>query len=186
MIPVAKTAVRIWSDLKTNDLILAEMHLSTETKSGEKALAQKYSKARFSPGAFKSKKLSMAISQLVTTEIAKHDTDNKVISMKFTDQWVNGDLVREVQVRGRRGVHHVTVSLLKNAVIANDYIEFPQSEQFQTVHANVFPIYEEVESTGEKLPYEVKELKFISTNLPDGGENPFSVFNDIKFPENSK
>jgi hypothetical protein len=183
-IPVAATAIRIWSDKTTNELILAEMHLSTETKSGEKALAQKYSKARFSPGAMKSKKLSMAISQLVTAEIAKHDTDNKVISMKFTDQWVNGDLVREVQVRGRRGVHHVTVSLLKNAVIANDYIEFPQSEQFQTVRANVFPIYEEVESTGEKLPYEVKELKFISTNLPDGGENPFSVFNDIKFPEN--
>lgn len=183
-IPVAATAIRIWSDKVTNELILAEMHLSEKTKSGEKLLAQKYAKAKFSTGAIKSKKLSMAISQIVTAEIAKHDTDNKIISMKFTDQWVNGDLVREVQVRGRRGVHHVTISLLKNVVVETNYIEFPQSEQFQTVHANVFPIYEEVEATGEKLPYEVKELKFISTYIPDGGENPLSVFNDIKFPEN--
>ncbi|MBA2404785.1 MAG: hypothetical protein H0V66_08440 [Bdellovibrionales bacterium] len=183
-IPVAATAIRIWSDKVSNELILAEMHLSEATKKGEKSLALKYSKAKFSPGALKSKKLSQAISHIIAQEVAKHDTDNRIISMKFTDQWVNGDLVRAVEVRGRRGVHHISVSLLKNAVVEKNYMEFPQSEQFQTVRANVFPIYEEVESTGEKLPYEVKELKFISVNLPDGGENPLSVFNDVKFPEN--
>ena len=182
-IPVAYTAIRIWSNKVTSELILAEMHLSEQTKKGEKLLAQKYAKAKFSPGAIKSKKLSLAISRLVTAEIAKHDTDNKIISMKFSDQWVKGDLVRAVQVRGRRGVHHISVSLLKNIVVENNYIEFPQSEQFHTIQANVFPMYEEVESTGEKLPYDVKELKFISMSIPDGGENPLGVFSDIKFPE---
>ncbi|MFZ4745139.1 MAG: hypothetical protein ACOYL0_16155, partial [Limnohabitans sp.] len=115
----------------------------------------------------------------------KHDTDNRVLSMKSNDQWVNGDLVRQVEVRGRRGVHHISISLLKNVVLEKIYIDFPQSEQFQTVRANVFPIYEEVENTGEKLPFEVKELKFITTSIPDGGENPLSVFDAVKFPESS-
>jgi hypothetical protein len=182
-IPVAKTAIRIWSDKISNELILAEMHLSEETKAEEIKLAQKYAKARFSPGAIKSKQLSQAISQLVADEVAKHSTDSRVIGMKFKDQWVNGDLVREVEVRGRRGVHHISVSLLKNKVIENSYSEFPQSEQFQTFRANVFPIYEEVEATGEKMPFELRELKFISSKLPDGGENPLDVLNGLKFPE---
>ena len=184
-IPVAKTAIRIWSDKASNELILAEMHLSEETKQDEIKLASKYLKAKFSPFAIKSKKLSLSISKLVANEISKHATDNRVISMKFTDQWKNGELVREVEVRGRRGIHHLSVSLLRNIVLENSYSEFPQSERFQTVQANVFPIYEEVEATGEILPYQVKDLKFISANIPDGGENPLSIFNDVKFSENS-
>ena len=184
-IPVAQTAIRIWSNKTTSELILAEMHLSEETKRSEKKLANKYFKARFSPGAIKSKKLSLSISKLITQEVAKHDTDNRVLSVKSSDQWLNGDLVRQVEVRGRRGVHHITISLLKNMVVEKNYMEFPQSEQFQTVRANVFPIYEEVEATGEKLPFEVKELKFITTSIPDGGENPLSVFENIKFSESN-
>lgn len=53
MIPVAKTAVRIWSNLKTNELILAEMHLDENTQAQEEALNAKFRKARFSPGAMK-------------------------------------------------------------------------------------------------------------------------------------
>ena len=184
-IPVAKTAIRIWSDKTSNDLILAEMHLSEEMKQDEKILASKYLKAKFSPFAIKSKKLSLSISQLAAKEISKHATDNRVIAMKFTDQWSKGDLVREVEVRGRRGIHHLSVSLLRNTVLENSYREFPQSERFQTIQANVFPIYEEVEATGEILPYQVKDLKFISSNIPDGGANPLSIFDDVKFSENS-
>src|SRR5665647_107395 len=32
MIPVKQTAIRIWSDLKTNQLILGEMHLDEKTQ----------------------------------------------------------------------------------------------------------------------------------------------------------
>ena len=183
-IPVAQTAIRIWSDKTSGELILAEMHLSEKNKRSSKILADKYNKAKFSPGAIKSKQLSEAITKIITSEVSKHDTDNRILSLKFNDQWVDGDLVRNVEVRARRGVHHIAISLFKNAVVSSDYIEFPQSEQFMTLHANVFPIYEEVESSGEKLPFEVKELKFISSQISDGGENPLSVFSTLKFPEN--
>lgn len=182
-VPVASTAVRIWSHKVTKELILAEIHLSTEDKENEKSLAGKFQKGKFSSAALRSKQLAKSISQLITSEVAKHSTDNKVLGIKSKDQWLNGELVRAVEVRGRRGVHLITVSLLKNKIIEKTYIEFPQSEKFVSVHANVFPIYEEVELTGEKLPYEVKELKFISQAIPDGGENPFASFETEEFRE---
>lgn len=182
-IPVAQTAIRIWSDKNSNELILAEMHLDEATKSNEKILAHKYTKGKFSPAAIKSKQLSKAITLLINAVVAEHDTDKQVISMKSKDQWVNGDLRREVEVRGRRGLHHISISLLKNEVVEKSYMEFPQAEQFTTLRANVFPIYEEVEGTGERLPYEVKELKFISTQIADGGETPLAVFETVKFSE---
>lgn len=184
LIPVAKTAIRIWSDKESDELILAELHLNEKAKRQEKILTHKYLKAKFSPGAIKSKKLSEAISKTVAGEIAKHATDSRIIGMKFNDQWVDGDLVREVEVRGRRGVHHISISLLKNVVLEKSYYEFPQSEQFHTLKANVYPIYEEVELTGEKLPYEVRDLKYVNSQVTDGGENPLAIFDSIKFPEN--
>ena len=182
-IPVAKTAIRIWSDKVSNQLILAEMHLSEETKKNETLLAQRYQKAKFSPGALKSKELSSAIAQIVSREVSKHYTDNKILGIKSSDAWVNGDLRRNIEVRGRRGIHHISVSLLRNVVVEKFYSEFPQIEKFQTLKANVFPIYEEVEATGEKLPFETKELKFVMASIPNGGENPLSVFDARKFPE---
>lgn len=183
MIPVAGTAVRIWSDKKTNELILAEMHLNENTQINGKSLASKFQKAKFSPGAMKSEKLSNAVRELVAKEISSHATDSRIIGMKFKDQWINNDLVRAVEVRGRRGLHHISVSLLQNKIIEKSYMEFPQSETV-SLKANVFPIYEEVEGTGERLPYEERELKYIDTHVHDGGEAPLASLGNRIFPEN--
>lgn len=182
-IPVAQTAIRIWSDKKTGDLILAEMHLDEKAKREEASLAAKYKKAKFSPGAFKSNSLKMAISKIASEQVSKHPTDKRVLGIKSKDQWQNGDLVRVVEVRGRRGTHRIVVSLLQNKVIEKSYMEFPQSDAYTTLKANVFPMYEEVEGTGEKLNYEVKELKYVKTELPDGGENPLAGLGNATFPE---
>lgn len=184
MIPVAKTAVRIYSDLKTGELLLAEMHLDEKAKKDEAALRAKYAKARFSPGAIKSQKLASAITQIATQQVAGHDTDARIISMKSKDQWENGDLVRVVEVRGRRGVHTIKVSLLKNKVIDNSYNEFPQSEMV-SLQANIFPIYEEVEGTGQILKYETKELKYIHSDIHDAGQNPLGTMTGTTYPEKS-
>lgn len=166
-IPVEKTAIRIWSDKKTGELILAEMHLDEKANNAQAAMAAKYKQAKFSPGAFKSKQLNMAINKIASEQISKHDTDKRILGLKSKDVWSNGDLVRIVEVRGRRGVHTIRISLLRNKIISKSYIEFPQSEAFHTVKANIFPMYEEVEGTGQKLPFEVKELKYINTVVPN-------------------
>lgn len=43
LIPVARTAIRIWSDKKSNELIRAEMHLSENSKRFEKLLTDRKS-----------------------------------------------------------------------------------------------------------------------------------------------
>lgn len=182
MIPVAKTAVRIWTDLKTNELILGEMHLDEKAKKNEAQLQAKYLKGKFSPGAIKSKQLANAISKIISEEVKGHATDARIISMKSKDQWENGDLVRVVEVRARRGIHTIKVSLLKNKIIKSSYSEFPQSEMV-SIKANVFPIYEEVEGTGEKLSFEVKELKYIDAEVVDAGESPLGTMTNRTFPE---
>lgn len=182
-VPVSGTAVRFWSNPKTGELILAEMHLDETAEQNEAILAARYKKAKFSPGAMKSAQLSNAIQKLVAAEVSAHGTDSKILGMKSKDLWENGDLIREVQVRGRRGIHHIRISLLKNKVISKTYFEFPQSEAVHTLKAHVFPLYEEVEGTGERLPYELKELKYIDMSVRDGGENPLGSLALEKFPE---
>lgn len=182
-IPVAQTGVRIWTDKKTGELILAEMHLDEKTAANKAKLAAKLNRARFNQAALKSNQLKNAINKIATEQVTKHETDARVLGIKSQDQWQNGDLVRVVEVRGRRGIHRITVSLLQNKVIEKTYLEFPQSEAFTTLKANIFPMYEEVEGTGEKLQYEVKELKYIRTEIADGGENPLGEMTGSSFPE---
>lgn len=182
MVPVNGTAVRIWSDLKTNELILAEIHLDEKSQVQKNHLINRYMEAKFSSKALKSKQLSDSISDLVKKVVSRHDSDSKILGMKFKDEWQKGDLVRVIEVRGRRGVHHISISLLKNKVLKTSYREFFQSENF-TLKANVFPIYEEVESSGERLNYEVKELKYLDTHIYEGGENPLGPLSNTEFQE---
>lgn len=181
-VPVAKTAVRIWTNLLTNELILAELHLNEQAKKQESLLKSRFARAKFSSGALKSRQLQVAMTDLIESEVSKHDTDAKVISLKSKDQWENGDLVRVFEVRARRGVHTIKVSLLLNRVIKTDYREFPQSERV-SLKAHVFPIYEEVEGTGERLPYELKELRYIDTKIFEAGDDPLSGLGNASFPE---
>jgi hypothetical protein len=181
-VPVAHTAVRIWKDPGSNELILGEMHLDETTQVEKERLKARFRQARFSQSAMKSQELSQVVSHMVTNLVARHPTDARILSMKSTDQWEKGDLVRAVEVRGRRGIHFITVSLFKNRVIRNEYREFPRAD-YLTLKANIFPIYEEVELTGERLPYEVQELRYIHSGVYDGGEDPFKGLEDKTFSE---
>ncbi|MGE3608479.1 MAG: hypothetical protein AB7I27_02735 [Bacteriovoracaceae bacterium] len=182
-VPVANTAIRTWTNKTTGELILGELHLDEKSEKNEDFLAARYRKAKFSAGALKSIKLSNAIENVVQSIVSAHDTDTKIIGMKFKDQWVNGDLVREVQVRGRRGIHQISISLLRNAVVSKSYFEFPQSEATYNLKAYVFPINEEVEGTGQRQPYELKEIKYISSSIRDGGEKPLGTLSEERFSE---
>lgn len=182
-VPVAKTAVRIWTDKNSGELILGEMHLDEAAVKNSEALKAKYSKAKFSPSALKSKQLALAINKIVGKEVRGHSTDRQILGLKARDQWLNGDLVRTVEIRGRRGVHLITISLLKNVVVKKTYFEFPQSESMHSLHAHVYPIYEEVEGTGEKLPYEVRELKYLSSDVQEAGDAPLGPLAEKVFPE---
>jgi hypothetical protein len=183
LIPVAQTAVRIWTDSKTNELILAEMHLDEATKKADAELKLRLSRAHFTQGAMKSKQLATSINAMVSSAVERHDTDARIISIKSQDMWLKGDLVREVVVRGRRGLHRVRVSLFKNQIIEQSYQEFPQSERFTTLKANVYPMYEEVEGTTTRLNHEVRDLKYIYASVHEAGTTPMGPLENTKFLE---
>ncbi len=184
MIPVDGTAVRIWTNKATGELILAEMHLDESHKAQESAIAMKYLRAN-KGGKFQSKSFTSSVQDTVVRLISEHDTDAKVLGMKSQDKWVKGELVRKIEARGRRGIHNISISVLTGRVISNDYLEFPQSENTRSLMANVFPIYEEVEETNEILKTEVKELKYIYSTIPDGGMNPLEGLGSTVFREDT-
>ncbi len=184
LIPVDATAIRIWTDKKTGELILGEVDLDEAQQANKEALSAKYRKAKFTKSALQSKQLSAAIQNMVESQVSAHATDGKILGFKSRDKWVKGDLVREVEVRSRRGTHLISISLLRNAVIENSYREFPQSDAPTTsLQANVFPIYEEVEASHEMLKYEVRELKYLNTQIPDGGDAPLAGLGGTRFRE---
>lgn len=172
---VAETAIRTWTDLKTGEVILSELHLNEGVVKNQSLLAQKFKQARLSSQALKSKQLGSAIHKMVTAKISEHATDARILSLSSQDQWENGEVVRVVKVRSRRGHHTIKISLFRNKVLGNNYQEFPQAERYTSLQANVFPIYEQVETTGEMLPHEVRELKYVSTQIADGGNDPFGA-----------
>src|SRR5690606_29766237 len=145
----------------------------------KESLRKKYLKGRFSDPALKSSGLKTRIEFLVNKELQKYGSV-KVIGRKSFDVWRGNDLVRKIEIRGKKGIYHITVSLFKNDVIESSYEEFSKSD---AVMANVYPIYEEVESTGERLNFEQKELKHLYTHIQNGGENPLRELRESSFPE---
>ncbi len=158
-VPVSGKSIRIWKDLATGELIQAEIALdkTSEEKSG--LLSQKFSKAKFNLKALKSKVLGKYANLMATRLVKSHPDDNTIHGFKSMDNWLNGDLVRTVTVRGRRGEHKINISLLKNTVLSSSYKEFPQADKFMDIDAKVFPIYEEAEATHTILPRIMSKLK---------------------------
>jgi hypothetical protein len=115
--------------------------------------------------------------------VRSHPDDNTIHGFKSVDSWINGDLVRTVTVRGRRGEHEVNISLLKNAVISSSYKEFPQADQYVDLDAEVFPIYEEADVSHTILPRIMSKLKHVKTEVATSATDPYSVLRTQQYTE---
>ncbi|MBY0517340.1 MAG: hypothetical protein K2P81_10550 [Bacteriovoracaceae bacterium] len=181
-VPVGSTAVRFWLD-QTGELKQAELHLDESAQKQKSRLSQKFLQAKFSKSALKSQQLSSFITKLVSQNVNKSTVDARVLGIKSRDEWRNGDLVRVVEVRARRGVHTLVVSLLQGTVIEQSYREFQMADQ--AFDANVFPIYEEVESTGQRLSTVPAQLKYVDALSPVLSSNdPFASLRSRRYSEN--
>jgi hypothetical protein len=175
-IPVGGTAVRVWS--QGTETIQAELHLNEQTQLASGRLTNKMKKAGFSKRALASGQLARLINRIATQRVSKHATDARVLGIKSRDEWSNGDLVRVVEVRGRRGIHTITVSLTLARVLKTEY------KGFSPVDANVYPIYEEVEGTGGvQLPTVRAELKHLAASAPVAGNDPLAAMRSRQYFE---
>lgn len=189
-IPVATTdqegrkrqkSIRIWTDLKTGELIQLEVDLDTEAKANQKLLGKKFAQAKFTSKALGSSVLGQHANKMASQVVERHISDNTIHGFDSRDMWVNGDLVRVITVRGRRGEHTVNISLFKNAVISSKYSEFPQADRYQSVDAKIYPIYEEAEATHTILPRVMSKLKYIKTQIPDVTTDPYVALRSQKY-----
>lgn len=185
-IPVKGTAVRIWTG-KDGSLVQAEVNLSEKTNKDLPAIIGKMNKSNLTDSALVSSKLSALIANLVTEKVGKHATDGRVLSMKSQDVILNGDVVRIVDVRSRRGTHQVTISLTSGKVVSSTYREFQPVDSFSSLEANVYPIYEEVEGAEPpRLLETVKtELKYVSDAAPVAGDDPLAALRARRYFESN-
>jgi hypothetical protein len=182
-VPVSGMSIRTWSDRKKGDLIQAEIELDTTAKANSHLMARKFSAARFNSKSLGSARLGQYSFKLAKDIVNSHPDDDSIHGFKSMDSWMNGDLVRTVTIRGRRGEHTINISLFKNAVISSKYSEFPQADadQYIDIDAKIFPIYEEAELSKVILPRIMSKLKYVKTQIADVNSDPYVVLRTQKY-----
>ncbi len=184
-VPVSGMSIRVWSDRKNGDLVQAEIALDTTAKTNSSSMARKFSAARFNTKSLGSARLGQHAFQMARAIVKNHPDDNTIHGFKSMDSWINGDLVRTVTIRGRRGEHTINISLFKNTVISSKYSEFPQADadQFIDIDAKIYPIYEEAETSKVILPRIMSKLKYVKTQIADVSSDPYVVLRSQKYAD---
>jgi hypothetical protein len=172
-VPVLGSNIRIWTQPNTTTLIQAEIKIDDNSLKYAGFLSQKKNKAKLTSSALKSGKLLNHTLKEVRDLVAASD-DSSFRNFESQDYWIGQDLVRRFKVTARRGVHIIDFSLFKNKIVSNTYKEFPRHDGEINLKAHVYPIYEEVEATGERLPRMESELKYIHPTTSVAGADPFA------------
>lgn len=104
--------------------------------------------------------------QLVREQLARHSDDRVLGSVRWRDEWRSGQLVRSVEVKGRRGKHRLVISFARGKVIESRYEMFPQADPGEiSLPALVYPIYEQADGTSPVLPRIAAQLKHLKTRV---------------------
>ncbi len=163
-LPVSGLALRIWTDRISGAVIQVEAQIQNpaEISTGNGTQAHVLSKRMTDAETLKLARQAIRFSKL---------TDDRATGAPtWTDLWSDGEPVRHVVLRGRRGKHHVQISLISGLTVRQWYEEFPQAD----IPAQAFPIYERVESTGQVLTREPVTLKYLDTNLRRPTSDPYA------------
>ncbi len=164
--------IRIWKNPATSALIQAEAHVENP-----QPLQQI---AAIPPAAPLAK--NSEVTALVAGVVMNHEDSKPFQIVKSTRYWKDGQRVQVVRVRARRGYHTVTVSLTEKKVLTKRYDEFPQDDF--SLQADLYPIYEEVEGSGERLPRVRAELKYLKGEVRRAnGQDPYAALNDRSYFE---
>jgi hypothetical protein len=175
-VPVAGQSIRIWKSLANGDAIQVEARIDKPTH----AVAPAVHRMR---QAFTSQD-TMA---LVRKAVERRSDDPYVRSIDWNDVWEDGKLVRRVRVKGKHGIHRLTVSLAQRQIIAQTYEEFPQADQAgeTSVPVQIYPIYEMVEGVTPVtvLPRIDSELRYLKTLVRRPVEDPYASLRLVHYQD---
>ncbi len=150
-VPVDGKAIRMWTDLKTGAVIQVEAALTMPSSPMKMA--------RFSFN-FGPKQTEAQAIEIARAEVLKDSNDPFIRGIVSKESFVKGELSRVITFTGKHGKRKVVVSQISGKVTSSEYREFPDADMV-SLPAQVYSVYEEVESTGEMLPRETAMLKHV-------------------------
>ncbi|OQW53469.1 MAG: hypothetical protein A4S09_07670 [Proteobacteria bacterium SG_bin7] len=175
--PLRRRTVRIWSDLKNRNLI--QMEATLEPQSSVQELWLTFTDQGFSPRNLQASLSSQETMTIVRDVVSKHRDDQRIQSVKWSDEWSNGSLLRFIKVKGRVGTHKIVINLTSQQVVDSSYEQFPQID----IPALVYPIYEEA-GEGFIPPTRIPVLlKNINDRVPNITEDPYVVLRKQRYLE---
>ncbi len=169
-IPIRGLSLRIWTSLENSETIQIEAQIDVSPNT-----------ARWSAKTAKAVLSSFDTTELVRMAI-KNTDDPFLRKITWQDMWENGELVRVVKIKAKRGKHVVVLSLISKKVLKSSYEEFPQadlaSQDEFSIPVNIFPIYEEIEQ-GRAAPLQMarvaSELRHLNRTIHRAkGQDPLA------------
>lgn len=150
-VPVRHRNIRLWTSVKTGELIQAE------------ALVEKL----VLPPHFDSiiRYDAREILQRATALVRAHQDDPFIRDIKLEDFWDPTGRIRVITIKGKRGKHFVTMSLETGRIVESRYEEFPQGDAHFSVPVQVYPIYEEIKSSRAMLTRIPSELRYLNRQI---------------------
>jgi hypothetical protein len=154
-VPVEGALLRTWADVNTRILIQMEADLDDGQLSPARKITLKAKS--LSARGLKSYLAKLNNMTYVQQVVLNHTEDNRIVNVKSKDQWAGADLIRVIEVRGRKGTHKIYVSHFSKKVVKSTYTPFATVD----LQALVYPIYEQTEKQKlmqDRMPVMLKNL----------------------------
>ncbi len=155
-VPLRNRSIRIWTEIGSDKAIQVEASIAppqvvNPLLTGLIQTGQSSTQLRaLSPAK------TIAIAR---TSVLKHPDDANVRDIDWKDEWADGQLLRVVKVRAKRGYHLVAINLLTRKIQSTQYREYPQADF--SIPVQVYPIYEEADDKSGVLPRVKAELRHL-------------------------
>ncbi len=166
-IPVHGKSIRIWTELNSNRTVQVEVDLDfPHLMSNFMSTLSGHGKT---PRQLQAELTPELTTSIARAQVLEYSDDPNFQGITWQDEWNGGRLVRMVKVRGKRGYHHIKISLNRKNVISQEYREFPKIDTGNSdlqIPVQIYPIYEEVEGKGTTLPRVPGLLKHIYRQVP--------------------
>lgn len=183
-LPMRGRNLRVWTTRDGTSVIQVEAALETADEVSK--LRQKRARKGFSLQSILSSIGKDQTLALVRKAVrTSGGTDTLVRDVSWDDAWENGQVVRLVTAKGRRGTHKVALAIDRKKVLRVDYEEFPQfegngsqvstqntAEEF-SIAATVYPIYEQADDVATVQARVPAELKYLKRTIPEISGDPY-------------
>ncbi len=171
-VPIRSQSIRIWTSLKTGDVIQVEVNVDAPPKVDLDDAAPEMS--------------SQETTKIVRSVVKKNSDDSFMRNLDWKDYWEKGTLVRVAKAKGKRGIHTVKISLQTKKILESSYSEFPQADSGSyapSIPVQVFPIYEEVEGKEGILPRISSELRYLHSKVKRPASDPYAPLRTVRYQD---